>query len=107
MKTQKSHLFAGHDAGTESADYTGDKFIGKEQGDEHRTIQENSNVEDENVPIVLETCKRINNEFQKAIRNACEELGIDYVSVAQTVHKLLGGDGTATVFGIRSGVWDD
>lgn len=106
MASIKTHIFAGHDAGTESCDFRGDNSIGKAQGDEHRTIPqlEVDPAPELAVEEVLLAGPVANQEVQDALHDV---LGGKYTAVAQALHKVLGGDGTATVFGIREGVWDD
>ena len=106
MASIKTHFFAGHDDGSVSADFRDERYIGKAEGDEHRTVPqlEVDPASSEAVQIALAAAPVANAKFQAAMKDA---LGDNYKTVAGVVHKALGGDGTATVFGLREGIWDN
>lgn len=89
MAAIKIHGFVGENDGTKSCDFRGDKFIGHEQGDEHRTIFEIDPASDEQLELVLEHGPEINELLSK-------------MSAASAVHSLLGKSA-----GLRIGVWDN
>ena len=106
MASIKTEFFAGMDAGTESADRRGDLFQGHDQGDEHTNIPqlEVDPAPDDAVEIALLEAPKANAKVQEGLKAG---LGEHYGVVAQTVHRLPGGDGSATCFGIRTTVRDD
>lgn len=106
MASIKTHLFAGHDDGSESCDFRGQNAIGKPDGDEHRTIPqtETDPASQDAVDIALVAGPKANAKVQDGLK---ELLGENYGATAKVVHELLGGDGSATVFGLRVGVWDE
>ena len=90
MAAIKLHLFKGIDHGTESCDYRGDKFIGAEQGDHHRTVAEIDPADDAQIEAVLEFGPKINALFDKFVPS-------------ESFAGILGGDEV----GLRVGVWDE
>ena len=85
MASIKIHAFVGSDSGTESCDYRGDKFIGHEQGDEHRTLFEKDPATEEEIAAVLEMGPKLNALFDT----------------------LTPSEGFGIEGGLRIGVWDE
>lgn len=75
MATVKLHAYSGDHNGFESCDFRGDKYVGRDQGDSHRTLAEweygpdvetNEHIEDvlENGPEWNQMTARLLNGFQ-------------------------------------------
>jgi len=60
MASIKVHVGIFSDNGAESCDFRGDKFIGHEQGDEHRTILEKDPATEAEIAAVLEYGPKLN-----------------------------------------------
>lgn len=85
MAAIKVHAFVGSNAGTESCDFRGDKFIGHEQGDEHRTIFEKDPATEAEIAAVLEYGPKLN----------------------ALLDTLTPSEGFGIEGGLRIGVWDE
>jgi hypothetical protein len=98
MASIKIHAFRGTHTGAEDCDFRGDKFVGHEQGDEHRTLLEVDPAPDALVEAVLEVGAKLNALFGELTAAEPDALG--------TVASALGLDGEGPV-GLRVGVWDN
>ena len=98
MASIKLHVFRGTDNGSDSCDYRGDKFIGHEQGDEHRTVLEIDPADELIVKDTLELGPDLNQLFSRLTASEPAELGV--------VATALGLAGSGPV-GLRIGVWDE
>ncbi len=85
MASIKLHVGIFSDPGTESCDFRGDKFIGHEQGDEHRTVLEKDPATDAEIALVLEHGPVLNRILDTLV--PAESFGIEG--------------------GARIGVWDE
>jgi hypothetical protein len=95
MATITLHAYKGTDDGTASCDYRGERFIGHEQGDEHRTIFEKefgpgitTNAE---IEAVLEHGPALNRVLSQMVPAV----------------NLPEGFGSGSRLGLRIGVWDE
>lgn len=92
------HVYRGTNPGTASCDFTGANYIGHDQGDEHRTVEEIDGVtpdlEAELTPVFL------------AANVAFETLKGVEPTFGGNVATLLGLEGTGPV-GLRLGFWPD
>lgn len=75
MASIKIHVFKGSDGGTVACDYRGDKRIGSQQGDEHRTIAELDPATQQMVDAVLEHGPAINAILSKLVPTGLPMLG--------------------------------
>jgi len=106
MADFKIEVFACRDEDPVEADRRGDKFKGKEQGNEHRTVWERPNIPEDEVDFVIAAAERFNLAVMEAVEELAEEVGVDMEEAAGLAHKLLGGDGNADSFGIAGRVYD-
>lgn len=92
----KLHWFVGKNDGTGSCDFRGDKAIGSDQGDEHKTLFEIDPADGDLVDIVLEAGPKFNRVLAKMTAAK------GFKEIAKAIGKLTGGK----VMGLRIGVWD-
>lgn len=88
MPSIKLHVFSGPNDGTESCDFRGDKFVGSQQGDQHRTLMEKDPASDEEVAAVLALGPSINVVLSQMVPG--DLIGILWKNA-----------------GLRLGVWDE
>lgn len=74
-------------------DLRGDKFVGKEQGDHHRTIAEIEDAPDDIVAIALELAPRINAAAAEMF-DLLEKIGMPKDRVLKGLSILMGEDVT-------------
>lgn len=85
MAAIKLHAGVFSDNGAESCDFRGDKFIGAEQGDHHRTISEIDPASDAQIEQVLSFGPEIN----------------------RLLDAMVPAEGFGVEAGLRIGVWDE
>lgn len=98
MASIKLHVYRGTNKGTESCDFRGDKFIGHEQGDEHRTVLEIDPASPDLIEEVLSLGPSINALLGRLTENQPAALG--------PIATGLGLEGDGPV-GLRLGTWDN
>jgi hypothetical protein len=100
MAAVKFHVFRGDNNGSAGCDFRGEKFIGAEQGDHHRTIPqlEVDPASEDLISQVLTLGPSINALFDAI----CDKQPGQFGQLAG----MLGLEGEGPV-GIRVGVWDD
>lgn len=99
LVSMKFHVYRGPDAGTESCDFTGDKEIGEEQDDHHRTIpQLEVDPASEKLQELVREYGPYVNKFFDGIKELGEMEGLGRLASA------LGLKGEGPV-GIRVGLW--
>lgn len=94
----KLHWFVGKNDGTGSCDFRGDKAIGSDQGDEHKTLFEIDPADGDLVDDVLAFGPRLNRVLAKMTASKSIK------ALADIVGKLTGKGGALR--GLRIGVWD-
>lgn len=92
----KLHFFVGKNDGTGSCDFRGDKKIGSDQGDEHKTLLELDPADGDLVDTVLEIGPKINRVLAKMVATKAVK------TVLGAISKVTGGK----IAGFRIGVWD-
>lgn len=98
MASIKLQVYRGKDSGISSCDFRGDKFIGHDQGDEHRTIFEIDPASDELVTLALMDGPKLN-----ALMDAFKAAEPEFAGEAASLLGLAGeGDP-----GLRIGVFDN
>lgn len=98
MAAAKLHVFRGDNDGTAFCDFRGENFIGKEQGDHHRTLLEEDPLPEDLIDEVLFIGPRLNVLLQRFAAKQPGEVG--------KLATMLGLDGDGPV-GLRIGLWDE
>lgn len=70
MAAIKVHVGIFSDDGTASCDFRGERFVGSEQGDHHRTVLEIDPASDEEVELCLSVGPSLNQLFKRMVAGA-------------------------------------
>lgn len=103
MASIKLHIGKFSNPGTESCDFRGDKFIGKEQGDHHSTVLEKDPASANEVELALQLGPKINAAFND-LKGLTGDIGMLPAKGLEIFGQLRGEE---TGLELRIGVWDD
>lgn len=103
MASGKLHIGKFSNKGTESCDFRGDKFIGKDQGDHHATVLEKDPLSEFELNLILTEGPNINKALS-SLDQVVATLGMEPSKGIEILGELRGEE---TGLSLRIGVWDN